>query len=1279
MKHALLKKVGIFLLLAAPFYGFAQVACGYTFSYSNTISYAPIPEGEGTLILASGADQPAISDDISPTDEDFFPQQEIGFPFQFNGNTYTQLGVATNGWIWFGNNNPVRAAGLVFPFTQVLNSEFPIDGIVSALNADLEGRWTAGQAQIRLRRIGTAPFRTITIEWSNFKSLDDAEGTGYCGENRNRFDFQIILEEDQSKIHFAYNTAPYCWQGYEQFFQIGLRGSTPADVHSRSVNPGAQAWANSTQGFSHSTAVIRSGSPVTLPAQNARYTFAPGTAQALTWLGVNSNWFDPQNWSGQQVPGRCNPVLIPGGLNYYPELNGNQAAACENMSLQDGAALSLNANYGGHLSIFGNLVNQGVITNNASSYITLAGGPNRSLGGEGFFIGTDLFITAQSEYRLINDLVLRNLEINEGSSLKLENNILDVWGIRQRGQLHQGTGVLVIEGSESAVQLTDSTFIAGQGTTFFGNGEVWAQKANQRVPSLHYHNLWVRTNKDYKVWLGSNADFSCNNLMFYNPGEAGGVAETARNISLSGSLSLGIDSFPGTELVLNHRITRTQDGGQFIMKGRDKLLIQYSSGSQSVLAGFQQPDFSGDVLYNSAMQQKVMKGSYQNLSIQGGGTRQAQGRINLKGVLRLEGGLFQTADSLVLKSDSLGTALISGAGQGSLSGEVEIERYIYGNGNQFILYSSALQEQSWTEMQSDFTLNGDENAGWSNSGIWEFSEVESAGGFGAGWQSREQAQIQMIQSRAYLASAAGNSVISARGLVNSGNRNLALSSTNANAGWNLAGNPYPSPIDWNKVIADQSAAVSASMATAGKGNRYNGQFSVWLPLGENDGLGINGASRYVGSQEGFFVRSFSNDTLKLRNHHRVEITDPRVVQVPEFIPFVKLSLVSGSKADETLIYFSQQANSAQAQDGTDAAKVPALPGNNWFCSLKENLPLAIQGRSRLNGKDTIPLTVHMAQAGTVQIRFSEAHHFPATAMIYLEDRNAGTMQNLRQQPSYGVQLPAGDVAGRFYLHVHEGVQVQSFDEGCDGHSGRIALNNATNSMWNVEVFNAADSLVGTRSPLNGTWELSQLVRGEYRLHFSLSGSNLQVDEYVTVDEGNSINAMLEVSATEVKIEEDAVEFRCLSANAEQIFWNLGDGTLLSGESLVEHIYQEAGSYPVVLTVNRGTCSDTAMAHIQVITVTGIEEAGISQSANISVYPNPASTSAWIKTGISTPVKSASFIVVDLSGKVVFRSEEKPLNPGALLELPVNNLSPGQYEVVVFLDGQRKGSRLSVQR
>lgn len=1279
MLNNYLKSISLIVVCCLSFQLKAQLACGYVFSYSSNTPYQALPFGEGTITLAAGFDSPDDPFDISPTDEDFFPNQSIGFPFQFNGQSYTHLGVATNGWIWFGQTSPVRAAGLVVPFTNILSSDFPIEGIVSALNADLEGRWTATDAGIRTRLSGDAPNRTFVIEWKNFKSLDDAEGTGFCGENRNRFDFQIILQENNNQIHFSYNTSPYCWQGYEQFFQIGLRGQDRSDAHTRNIGTGTQAWERSSLGMNHATATMRSSSPVTFPAENARFTFQPGTPATITWLGINNNWFDPINWNPQVVPMRCNDVIIPSGLSYYPELTGNQPSECANLTVSEGAAINIQTSYNSFLSCYGSLLNNGVITNNTNTFITLAGGSGQSLGGEGFFISTDLYITGSSTYSLTNDLVVRNLQINEGSTLKLLDQILDVYSIRQIGTLDQGSGLLVIEGDPASVELTDSTFIENQGTTFFGNGEVWANQSNQLVPSIQYNNLWVRTNKDFRVQLGSESDFSCRNLLFYNPGEPGGIAETARNIQVTGAFRLGIDSLPGTELILNHQIQRNQSGGQFEMGKQDQLLVKFANSS--AISGFADPNFKGDVTYSSNQQQAVMKGSYQNLKIAGSGLRLVNGKINLRGILELENGTLQTNDSLHLKSDSLGTALISGRGEGVLQGTVEMEHFVHGNGTQYILYASPFEQLNWNAIDDHFELSYVGGSGSTlGQGIWEFTEQEANPGFAAGWHTRNTQENQLLNMKAYLASVNGNQVIKARGTVKTGLQKTGVSANSSEAagkGWNLVGNPYPSPIDWNAVSQSQSALLSKTLVKSGAGNRYNGHYASWLPLGSNEGIGINGATRYVGSMEGFFVRAFAHDTLVLNNSHRADVLNTKSVQVPEQIPFVRLSLTSGETADETVVYFSQQCSNTEAADGQDAVKIPSLPGKSYWCSAKDSIQLAIQGRNRLQQEDSVALEVVVAQSGYYQMRLSEITHFPATAMVFLEDRLNNTYQNMRQQPSYQVFLNEGTISGRFYLHVTQGIQVNTFDEGCSGNEGRITLNNATGVNWDVRVYNPSDSLVGERNSFTGTWEVIGLRADEYRIHFMMSGQSLEIDEYVTVENGNGIVAQLTASASEIKMEEEELVLTCMNQDAENIFWDLGDGTMVSGESEIAHVYQNSGNFQVVMTVRKGTCSDTAIADVMVINITGIEDADAVGQMVVKLYPNPASSVAFIQANITEPVKSAEVLVIDMAGRIVYQSEPKALFPGNLLEIPVAGLPNGTYETILLLDGKRKGLRLSV--
>jgi PKD repeat protein len=1261
----------------------AQVACGYTFNYSTSQTYSPLPEGQQTLILASGATNPSDPEAISATDEDFFPNQPIGFSFLYNGLSYTTIGVATNGWIWFGQTNPVKAAGVVLPFTNILNSDTQIEGIISALNGDLEGRWTAGLASIRTQISGQVPNRSFTIEWNNFKAMDDAEGTGYCGENRNRFDFQIILEEQGNRISFAYNTAPYCWQGYEQLFQIGLRGNNRADVHTRAVSAGSSAWATSTQGANNATAILKSSSPTTLPAQNARFSFSPGAPAAIIWQGHSNTWNDPNNWVPAQVPSRCNDVTIPGGQNHYPELTGNQPASCANLIIQEGAALSLASNYSSFFSCYGNLINEGVVTNNTSSYLTLAGGIDKQLGGSGHFLGTDLYISAQSTYKLINDLVIRNLYINEGSGINIQNNVLDVFSIIQHGTLDQGTGILVIEGDAASVQLTDSTFNAASGTTFFGNGEVWANQVGQVVPSLSYNNLWVRTKKNFEVQLGTNEDFTCRNLLFYNPGEAGGLAKTNRSIAVLGNFKLGIDSLPGTSLQINHAINRVNGSGAFEMGKSDALNITHAPATlQPALTGFQNPTFNGNVTYASGSAQTIVNGTYTNLNITGSGVRTIQGHVNLKGVLKLEAGTLQTNDSLHLKSDSLGTGLISGAGNGILQGSIESERYIHGSGNQTTFLSSPVAGLNVIDYSTAIPVPGPDGVQWtqnSSAQVWEYISSEAETSFMQGWYSMGGSR-QVRNGQGLQANLQGGSVIRVRGMANSGLQSIPVFRTGnqtETAGYNLLGNPYPSPIDWNKIAFNASQNISKSVHRMGASDRYNGNYATWLAIGSEEGLGVNGASRYIGIQEGFFVRAFQTDTLRLNNSYRAEVLDVRSVNVPEQIPFLRMSLVKGTKSDETLIYFKENASSTEAIDGQDALKMTSASGMSFWYSVKDSVKLAIQGRALTQVSDSIPLGIQAAVSGFVKLRLSEMVHFPATAMLFLEDRLNGTFQNLRQTAEYEVYLNEGSIENRFFIHYRPGVRVTAIKEGCSGGDGQITLNNPTSTAWDVQVLNSLDSLVAQRNAFTGNWVIPNLKADEYRVHFSLTGQNIQIDEWIQVNEGSGITASFNASATEVKMEEEEVVFTSTTQNAQSLFWNFGDGMMLSGETEVSHIFEEAGSYPVVLTAGRDECSDTAQIMVHVITITGIEEANSAAATKFTLFPNPATTIAYVKLANDEVLHDLEYVLVDAAGRIILQKNLSTVAPGQTIEVPVSGLSKGYYEVVVHAGSFRGVSRLLV--
>lgn len=613
------------------------VQCDYSFSYSTSTTYAAFPAtGPTTLITGTTANAFRYG---------AWPAQSLGFTFVYNGQNYTQVGVCSKGYIWFGANDPTGiGTNTLSPSTNVLNSTANIDGVVAGLNSDWVGRTlgtnsTGGaNGSIRTYMTGTAPNRVFAIEWCNVRPNSAAEGA----TNRHRTDFQILLYETSNKIEIAFNVNPYPYTSYNQAFQCGLRANTNSNTLVRSVaaGSGGAGWVASTLGTSSSTVTIgTSGS--TYPPTNARYIFTPtGAAVTCTWNGSTSNnWHTASNWTPALVPNVCNNVIVPVlGSGVYPQIGtSNDNAFCRNLTVQSGASLNTLLGYTGVLKVYGNVVNNGSIVVEGSNLISLVGGLDKTIGGTGNYTLAKFFISESSAYSLQNNLsgstsALLELNIAGSSVLNMNNHDLTVYSITQSGIIKQGSGTLSIEGPTSVYSFAYTAFQAETGTTFFSSGTIWGP-ANQTAPSLPYNNLKVRTNNGYTVTLGTTLDFDCQNFDVINPGPAGGIATTARNMNVKGNITLGALPDDGSLLILNHCLYRSVGTGTFSMGNSDDNLIKVTKPTATgpnaaAIQGYGALTFFGTVTYDTNSPQTVMSANYKNMNVSGGnGVRSMNGPI----------------------------------------------------------------------------------------------------------------------------------------------------------------------------------------------------------------------------------------------------------------------------------------------------------------------------------------------------------------------------------------------------------------------------------------------------------------------------------------------------------------------------------------------------------------------------------------------------------------------------------------------------------------------------
>jgi hypothetical protein len=241
----------------------AQVS-SYSFSQSSG-TYTPI--SGGTVLGVPG------NDDTS------FPDNPIGFTFWFNGQAYTRFSVNSNGFL---------ALGTTVASTYNAISFGTSNNVVAALSADIQGDATTGD--LRFQTIGTAPNRTLVVQWTNYDDYPSSTASDV-------YNFQIRLSESNYNVDVMYGTTSSLQLA--GLFEVGLRGNNATDFNNRLVSNGIHTWATSAAGTAN-TSTCEMNSTLA-PVSGQTYTWAapppPAAPTTLTFTAVTAtsmtlNWVD---------------------------------------------------------------------------------------------------------------------------------------------------------------------------------------------------------------------------------------------------------------------------------------------------------------------------------------------------------------------------------------------------------------------------------------------------------------------------------------------------------------------------------------------------------------------------------------------------------------------------------------------------------------------------------------------------------------------------------------------------------------------------------------------------------------------------------------------------------------------------------------------------------------------------------------------------------------------------------------------------------------------------
>lgn len=228
---------------------------------------------------------------------------------------------------------------------------------------------------------------------------------------------------------------------------------------------------------------------------------------------------------------------------------------------------------------------------------------------------------------------------------------------------------------------------------------------------------------------------------------------------------------------------------------------------------------------------------------------------------------------------------------------------------------------------------------------------------------------------------------------------LGFEGTNNPNGWNLAGNPYPSSIDWEAVSIPTNMSNEVHYIRASDG----------ADLSYVQGTGGTG-SQFIAPMQGFFVSTTTAATLSINDAVRSHSgADNWYKSTPNDLVILK---ASGSDfSNETWIFFNEDAEAEH--DGIyDAYKRittanPALP--QIYSITPEGVSLDVNG---MPANEMVTVGFVAGIDGTYTINAIETSEF---SDVVLEDLHSGNMTNLLNG-SYSFAYNTDEPENRFILH-----------------------------------------------------------------------------------------------------------------------------------------------------------------------------------------------------------------------------------------------------------------------
>jgi hypothetical protein len=567
------------------------------------------------------------------------------------------------------------------------------------------------------------------------------------------------------------------------------------------------------------------------------------------------------------------------------------------------------------------------------------------------------------------------------------------------------------------------------------------------------------------------------------------------------------------------------------------------------------------------------------------------GSWELRDVMTIQAGSFITNDSLTVISDINGTGSIGEIIGVGVSGKITMERYIDVGETNWRYVGSAVSGSTIGDFNDDFTTAGYPGShfpffGWVSVYTYDETLAPSLGYIPASSSSQTILTGQGVH--VYCGDTITGTqpfVIDFTGNVNQGDVSLNVTYTNTGNpgedGWNHIANPYPSTIDWDDPDWTKINMANATYIF----NPDNGQYATYVA-----GASTNGGSRYIPSQQAFWVTAFAPGPVLIAKEGVKSNIDQAFLKSSDIIsPGLKIRLSGNEEYDEAILRNIKGATD-HFDYQYDANKYWGGWGLYGQISLLDihNKDLTVHSIENLNEQLIIPLRTAVFSDGEYGLDFENIKEL-GVPCIRLEDTYTGIIYKIEEGTTLLFDMYDTTYTPRFNLILAKHIESKVTDNSCHQSSdGQILIDF---DLENLD-YTISSSLINTnKTDFANPLVISGLNSGTYTLTIPALINLCGVDTFnFIINQPPPLLVMDSIVNSEKELDGSISVEISGGVGPYTYLWNNGEST-----ALIKNL--NAGTYTLTATDVNG-CSITLSYEIK--SVFGIEN---SYDSEISFFYN----------------------------------------------------------------------------